>query len=101
MAFDTIFTNEQPQTRAQPTRRRGCRLRAPRSAFEVDRAMFDQGAGFGVKERRDRNSGVKDRGFHAFGLISKIRLEFLIELPAIPYIPPPGHSHAEVDFSSA
>ena len=88
----TIFTNEE---------RKGSPERTPMDpgcvhhlAFAVSKATFDQ-ALERLEERGIENSGVKDRGFMD-SIYFKDPLGLLIELAAYRFVPPAGHTHADV-----
>jgi glyoxalase family protein len=88
----TIFTNED---------RRGTPERTPTDpgcvhhlAFAVSEATFAQ-AVERLEERGIDHSGVKDRGFMD-SIYFKDPLGLLIELASYRFVPPAGHTHADV-----
>jgi catechol 2,3-dioxygenase-like lactoylglutathione lyase family enzyme len=88
----TIFTNEErdgdpDRTPTDP----GC---VHHIAFAVSKATFDQVAER-LSERGTRHSGVKDRGFMD-SIYFEDPLGLLIELAAYRFVPPAGHTHADV-----
>jgi glyoxalase family protein len=92
----TIFTNEDrvadpERTPTDP----GC---VHHVAFAVSKATFDQ-AVERLDERGVRHSGVKDRGFMD-SIYFTDPLGLLIELAAYRFVPPVGHTHADVLFEA-
>jgi catechol 2,3-dioxygenase-like lactoylglutathione lyase family enzyme len=67
-------------------------------AFAVSKATFDQ-AVERLDERGVRHSGVKDRGFMD-SIYFTDPLGLLIELAAYRFVPPAGHTHADVLFEA-
>jgi glyoxalase family protein len=88
----TVFTNEErvPDPRRTPTDP-GC---VHHLAFALSQATFLQ-AVERLGERGIRHSGVKDRGFMD-SIYFTDPLGLLIELAAYRFVPPAGHTHAEV-----
>src|SRR5690349_24570298 len=92
----TIFTNEERtgdpnRTPTDP----GC---VHHLAFAVSAATFAQ-AIERLEERGIRHSGVKDRGFMD-SIYFEDPLGLLIELASYRFVPPEGHTHADVLFEA-
>ena len=88
----TVFTNEErvPDPERTPTDP-GC---VHHLAFAVSQATFYHAAER-LDERGIRHSGVKDRGFMD-SIYFTDPLGLLIELAAYRFVPPAGHTHADV-----
>jgi catechol 2,3-dioxygenase-like lactoylglutathione lyase family enzyme len=88
----TIFTNEErePDPRRTPTDP-GC---VHHVAFALSHATFSQTVER-LDERGIHHSGVKDRGFMD-SIYFKDPLGLLIELASYRFVPPAGHTHADV-----
>ncbi len=88
----TIFTNEdrKPEPRRTPTDI-GC---VHHVAFAVSQVTFRQ-AVERLDERQIAHSGIKDRGFMD-SIYFEDPLGLLIELAAYRFVPPAGHTHADV-----
>ncbi len=88
----TVFTNE--DRKGDPERTPtdpGC---VHHIAFAVSKATFDQVAER-LEERGIKHSGAKDRGFMD-SIYFEDPLGLLIELAAYRFVPPAGHTHADV-----
>ena len=88
----TVFTNE--DRKGDPERTPtdpGC---VHHIAFAVSKATFDQVAER-LEERGIKHSGAKDRGFMN-SIYFEDPLGLLIELAAYRFVPPAGHTHADV-----
>src|SRR3954462_9209221 len=92
----TIFTNDErgPDPERTPTDP-GC---VHHLAFAVSKATFDQ-AVERLDERGIRPSGAKGRGFMD-SIYFTDPLGLLIELAAYRFVPPAGHTHADVLFEA-
>jgi catechol 2,3-dioxygenase-like lactoylglutathione lyase family enzyme len=88
----TVFTNEErvPDP-ARTSTEQGC---VHHLAFAVSQASFNQAVDR-LDERGIRHSGVKDRGFMD-SIYFEDPLGLLIELSSYRFVPPSGHTHADV-----
>ena len=88
----TVFTNEEREGDPERTPTDpGC---VHHIAFAVSKATFDQVAER-LEERGIKHSGAKDRGFMD-SIYFEDPLGLLIELAAYRFVPPAGHTHADV-----
>ena len=88
----TIFTNDdRPVDPERTPTDAGC---VHHIAFAVSKASFDQ-AVERLDERGISHSGVKDRGFMD-SIYFEDPLGLLIELASYRFVPPAGHTHADV-----